>query len=103
MGGGEGERTDSSGLVLLARAARVGVTMSAGFTLLFGVAGLLLGVAATTLVRLFPWIGLVVGVALVALGARLAGGTMGYARLGERIADPLGGRARAGAAGTDFF
>ncbi len=103
IGGREAERTHSSGLVLLARAARVGVTMSAGFTLLFGVAGLLLGVAATTLVRLFPWIGLVVGVALVALGARLAGGTMVYASVGERIADRLGGRARRGGAGSYFI
>jgi len=103
IGGREAERTHSSGLVLLARAARVGVTMSAGFTLLFGVAGLLLGVAATTLVRLFPWVGLVVGVALVALGARLAGGTMVYASVGERIADRLGGRARRGGAGSYFI
>ena len=103
IGGREPGRTHSSGLVLLARAARVGVTMSAGFTLLFGVAGLVLGVAATTLVRLFPWVGLVVGVALVALGARLAGGTMVYASVGERIADRLGGRARRGGAGSYFI
>jgi hypothetical protein len=38
--------------------------MSAGFTVLFAVAGLLLGVAATALVQLFPWVGLVVGVSL---------------------------------------
>jgi cytochrome c biogenesis protein CcdA len=102
IGGREAELTHSSGLVLLARASRVGLTMSAGFTLLFGVAGLLLGVAATALVRLFPWVGLVVGVFLVALGARLAGGTMVYASLGERIADRLGGRARRSGAGSYF-
>jgi cytochrome c-type biogenesis protein len=67
--------------------------MSAGFTLLFAVVGLLLGVAATALVRLFPWVGLVVGVVLVALGARLASGTLVFASMGERIADRLGGRA----------
>jgi cytochrome c biogenesis protein CcdA len=103
LGGREAERTRSSGLVLIARAARIGLTMSAGFTVLFAVAGLLLGIAATTLVRLFPWVGLVVGVSLVALGARLAGGTMVYASLGERIADRLGGRARRRGAGHYFI
>jgi cytochrome c biogenesis protein CcdA len=102
LGGREADRTRSSGLVLLARAARVGVTMSAGFTVLFAVAGLLLGVAATALVRLFPWVGLVVGVSLVALGARLAGGPMVYTSVGERIADRLGGRARRRGAGSYF-
>ena len=102
LGEREAERTRSSRVGLLARAARVGLTMSAGFTLLFGVAGLLLGVAATALVRLFPWVGLVVGVTLVALGARLACGTMVYASVGERIADRLGGRARRGGAGSYF-
>ncbi len=103
LGGHEAERTRPSGLVVLARAARVGVTMSAGFTVLFAVAGLLLGVAATALVRLFPWVGLVVGVSLVALGARLAGGTMVYASVGERIADRLGGRARRRGADSYFI
>ena len=60
LGGREPERMPSSGLVLLARAARIGLTMSAGFALLFGAAGLLLGFAATALVRLLPWVGLVV-------------------------------------------
>ncbi len=103
LGGHEADRTRSSGLVVLALAARVGLTMSAGFTVLFAVAGLLLGVAATALVRLFPWVGLVVGVSLVALGARLAGGTMVYARMGEQIADRLGGRARSRSAGSYFI
>jgi cytochrome c-type biogenesis protein len=63
---------------------------------MFALAGLLLGVAATALVRLFPWVGLLVGVSLVALVARLAGGTTVYASVGDRIADRIGGRARRG-------
>ncbi len=103
LGGREAERTRPSGLVLLARAAHVGVTMSAGFTVLFAVAGLLLGVAATALVRLFPWVGLVVGVSVVALGARLSGGPMVYSSVGERVADRLGGRARRRGADSYFI
>jgi cytochrome c biogenesis protein CcdA len=48
--------------------------MTVGFTVLFALAGLVLGLAATMLVQLFPWIGLAVGVLLVALGARLVSG-----------------------------
>jgi cytochrome c-type biogenesis protein len=103
LGGREPERMPSSSLVLLARAARVGLTMSAGFALLFGAAGLLLGFAATALVRLLPWVGLVVGVALVAVGARLTARPTLYASVGERIADRLGGRARRGGAGGYFI
>lgn len=63
--------------------------------------GLLLSVAATALVRLLPWVGLAVGVALVALGARLTSGDMVYASVGERIADRLAVRARR--AGADGY
>ncbi len=101
LGGREPERMSS--LVLLARAARVGLTMTPGFALLFGAAGLLLGVAATALEELLPWVGLLVGVALVALGARLAARHTLYVSLGERIADRLGGRARRGGAGGYFI
>jgi len=93
LGGGEAEGGRRSGTLRLVRAARVGLTMSAGFTLLFATAGLLLGVVATTLVRLFPWLGLAVGVVLVAVGARLLGGNLLYASTGERMADRLRGRA----------
>jgi cytochrome c-type biogenesis protein len=103
LGGREPERMPSSSLVLLARAARIGLTMSAGFALLFGAAGLLLGFAATALVRLLPWVGLVVGVALVAVGARLTARPTLYASVGERIADRLGRRARRAGAGGYFI
>ena len=93
LGGGAAESGRRSGTVRLVRAARVGLSMSAGFTLLFATAGLLLGVVATTLVRLFPWLGLAVGVLLVAVGARLLGGNVLYASTGERMADRLRGRA----------
>jgi len=46
--------------------------------------------------RLFPWVGMAVGIALVALGARVANGHTVYATVGERIADRLGERARRG-------
>jgi cytochrome c-type biogenesis protein len=103
LGGREPERMPSSSLVLLARATRIGLTMSAGFALLFGAAGLLLGFAATALFRLLPWVGLVVGVALVAVGARLTARPTLYASVGERIADRLGGRARRGGVGGYFI
>lgn len=102
LGRGDATGTSSTGVWQLVLAARVGLTITAGFTLLFAVAGLLLGAAATALVHLFPWIGFAVGVLLVALGARLVNGPIQYTNLGERIADRIGGRAqRAGPIG--FF
>jgi cytochrome c-type biogenesis protein len=93
---GRGDRHESSatGAERLVRAARIGLAMTAGFAILFATAGLLLGAAATAVVRLFPWVGLAIGVALVALGARVVSGPTLYASVGERLADRLSGRAR---------
>ena len=102
VGRDSASRATLTGAQRVAHAVRVGVTMTAGFTVLFAAAGLLLGVAATALVRLFPWVGLAVGVVLVALGARLVSGPLPYASLGERIADRLGRHAGA-TRPTGFF
>jgi cytochrome c-type biogenesis protein len=102
LGRDEANGTSSTGVRRVVRAARIGLVMTAGFTVLFAAAGLLLGAAATVLVRLFPWVGLAIGVGLVALGARLVSGPTLYASVGERIADRLGGRARR-TGGASYF
>jgi len=102
LGRGDAAGTSSPGVRRLALAARIGLAMTAGFTVLFAVAGLLLGVAATALVHLFPWVGLAVGVVLVALGARLVSGPIAYFSLGRQIADRLGRRA-GGTGASGFF
>lgn len=89
---GRGDASGMSPTVVrrLVLAACVGLTITAGFTLLFAVAGLLLGAAATALVHLFRGRFAVD----VLMGARLVNGPIQYTNLGERIADRIGGRAR---------
>ncbi|MGH9119874.1 MAG: cytochrome c biogenesis CcdA family protein [Acidimicrobiales bacterium] len=58
----------------LARALVVGVTVSLGFLVVFGVAGTLITVGVRSFIDYVPWLALVIGVALVALGVALVGG-----------------------------
>jgi cytochrome c-type biogenesis protein len=71
----------------LARALVVSIALSSGCVVLFGVAGLAVGIAQAALVAVLPWAGLAMGVALVALaGWQLAGGAV-YAALGARLSE----------------
>lgn len=80
----------------LGRAVEVSATVAASFVLLFGVAGLIVSVAASALARFLPWAGLAIGVLLViAAGRMLAGGTL-YTSLGERLGERFGAGARRG-------
>lgn len=74
----------------LAQAALVSTFVTAGFVVLFGVVGLLIGAGAQALVTIFPWIGLVIGILLVIVGGWMLGGGALYASLGERLAAQVG-------------
>jgi len=56
------------------RALRVGAVVSAGFLLVFGVAGILLTLGVRAVVDALPWIAMVVGVAVIGLGVALLSG-----------------------------
>ncbi|MFW5933279.1 MAG: cytochrome c biogenesis CcdA family protein [Actinomycetota bacterium] len=56
------------------RALRVGATVSLGFMLVFGVAGLLISAGVGVVVEVMPWIALVVGVGLAAVGIAVVAG-----------------------------
>jgi cytochrome c-type biogenesis protein len=66
--------TPTGGATAIARALRVGVTVAAGFVVVFGAAGLLLSLGASALTNALPWAALVVGVAVAALGLWLLAG-----------------------------
>lgn len=86
-GAGGSSRSMAGGL---AQALLVGAVVTAGFVLLFGAVGLLIGAGVRALVDLFPWIALGVGVLLALAGSwMLAGGTL-YTSLAERIGSRLG-------------
>ncbi|MPY81574.1 MAG: cytochrome c biogenesis protein CcdA, partial [Actinophytocola sp.] len=60
----------------IARALRVGLTVTVGFVVVFGAAGLLLSAGARALTSALPWAALIVGAGVVALGGwLLTGGT----------------------------
>lgn len=78
----------------LGRALAISASVTLGFVLLFGITGLLLSSVTASLTRIFPWLGLVVGVSLVLLAGRLILGGGMYAGLGERMAARVTGIAR---------
>lgn len=76
---------------LLVRAIGFSAAVTAGFVVLFGTAGLLLGGIGAAAVRSLPWLGLMVGVVLAAAGAAaLAGGPSPSIAAGQGLAGFLG-------------
>src|SRR5215467_4814054 len=78
------------------RALAMSAMVTLSLVLLFGAVGLLLSAATSALAAYFPWAGLAVGVLLVFVaGLLLAGGSL-CGRLGNQLADRMGGTARRG-------
>jgi cytochrome c biogenesis protein CcdA len=70
-----GDRRDAAGIrQVTGRALAVSLTMTAGFVLLFGLAGIVAASAASALASALPWLGTAVGVSLIAVGGLLASG-----------------------------
>jgi cytochrome c biogenesis protein CcdA len=74
----------------LVKALTVGGVVTGGFIILFGITGVLIGAGLRSVISVFPWIGLGVGVALT-VGAAwlLRGGTL-YSGIAERAAARVG-------------
>jgi cytochrome c-type biogenesis protein len=64
---GTGERSEARP-VAVARALRVGLTVSAGFLVVFGTAGLALTAGARWITTAIPWLALVAGIGLAIVG-----------------------------------
>jgi cytochrome c-type biogenesis protein len=71
------------------RALAVSATMTASFALLFGLAGILAGLAASALSSSLAWIGTAVGVGLILLAGMLASGRELTASVAPRMARHL--------------
>ena len=75
----------------LGRAVLVGGAVTAGFVVLFGLAGIILGLGTQAIfIDILPWIGLGIGILLTAAGAWLMGGGKLYTGLAARAAAHLG-------------
>jgi cytochrome c-type biogenesis protein len=81
-----------SSMSRLLQALLVGATVSSGFVLLFGLAGLVISAGGTLLLNVMPSLGIVIGGVLVLVGLwMLAGRTLragAFERLSGRVRDP---------------
>ena len=88
----------------LGKAVLVGVMVTAGFILLFAVAGAVIGLGARSVVRsILPWLGLGIGVVLTLAGAWLLSGGKLYTALAQQAADRLGNPASSNVRGYFLF
>lgn len=103
LGADEKEGPKASPVRRLGRALLVGGTVTAGFVLLFGLAGGVIGGGARAVVNLIPWLGLAIGVFLAIAGAWLLGGGKLYSGFAARAASGMGGVNQMGARGYFLF
>lgn len=87
----------------LGRALLVGGTVTAGFVLLFGLAGVVIGGGARAVVNIIPWVGLAIGVFLAIAGAWLLGGGKLYSGFAARAASGVASGVQMGARGYFLF
>lgn len=96
---GSGEFYQRAPLLRLGKGLYIGMIVSLGFVVLFGIVGLGLAAGGQFLVRLMPWAGLLTGVGLAAVGGLLIIGRelpMGaITRLTARVHAPQGSGVRA--------
>ena len=78
----------------LGKALLVGGTVTAGFVVLFGVAGTVIGLGASFVSDIVPWLGLVIGVVLAIIGAWMVGGGKLYTGFAAQAANRMATRAR---------
>ena len=103
LGVGDDERKTSI-VSQLAKALLVGVSVTAGFVLLFAVAGGVIGLGARSVVgSILPWLGLAIGIALVLAGAWLLRGGELYTALAQQAANRLGNPGRSSMRGYFLF
>ena len=92
LGAHEEEFGKRSSVTRLLRALLVGATVSSGFVLLFGLAGLVISAGGTLLLEVMPALGIVIGGVLVLVGLwMLVGGTLhagSFERFAGRMGDP---------------
>lgn len=88
----------------LAKALVIGGSVTAGFVLLFAVAGAVIGLGARSVVgSILPWLGLSIGVLLTLAGAWLLSGGKLYTALAQRISNRMGDPGQANIKGYFLF
>ncbi|MDP8951748.1 MAG: cytochrome c biogenesis protein CcdA [Actinomycetota bacterium] len=92
LGAKEDDFAKRSSVARMLRALLVGATVSSGFILLFGLAGIVISAGGNALLGAMPWVGILIGGALVSLGLWVLVGRGvylgGFERFASRIGDP---------------
>ena len=88
---GTGDEKESHPVMQIGRAFLVGGAVTAGFVVLFGIAGVVIGIGARSVVGdILPWLGLVIGVLLAVVGAWVLGGGKLYTAFAQQAAARIG-------------
>jgi len=72
------------------RAVSVGGVVSLGFVLLFGLAGVIVAAGGSAILGTMPWVGTVIGAALILMGFWMLAGRTLYTSVFERFAGRIG-------------
>ena len=87
----------------IGRAVLVGLTVTTGFVVLFGIVGLIIGLGASFIGDLLQWLGLFIGIGLALAGARMVGGGKLYTRVAAGAASHMGNPAQVSMKGYFIF
>ena len=98
-----GQTIVTSPLEHFGRAILVGLTVTAGFVVLFSVVGVVIGLGADFVGDLLQWLGLLIGIGLVLAGAWMVGGGKFYSGVAARAASHMGNPADVSMKGYFIF
>jgi len=90
LGAKEDDFAKRPAVARILRAFMVGATVCLGFILLFGLAGIIISAGGNALLGAMPWIGILIGVALILLGLWVLAGRSLYLGVFERFASRVG-------------
>ena len=103
LGDEVGKKNEVNPVRHFGRAILVGLTVTAGFVVLFSVVGAIIGFGAGFVSDLLQWLGLVIGIGLVFVGAWMVGGGKLYTGVAARAASHMGNPAQVSMKGYFIF
>ena len=90
LGTKEDDFAKRSSVTRMLRALLVGGSVSFGFILLFGLAGIVISAGGNALLGAMPWVAIFIGAALILLGLWVLAGRSVYVGVFERFASRVG-------------
>jgi cytochrome c-type biogenesis protein len=103
LGSDEDDFRKRSLVLRVLRALLIGTVVSLGFILLFGLAGIVVSAGGNAILGIMPWVGAVMGVALILMGVWMFAGRSLYTGVFERVAERVGNPKAMGIRSFFFF